>query len=141
MPWTGTITPVSPAKPGDLIHFWDVVSTDPDDVAPWIATGFQASNGVGGSIGGPLPQLADFQSSVEAQYTGFYRVEFNTFSVSALVPGFTYTDLDGFSRTVAAQTITVPAGGAWRFVKGTAVGSGGTARVRIAYFPGGLTNN
>lgn len=138
-----TTTPVNPTKPGDLLHFWDVAALDADTVGPWIATGFQASNGEsGGSIGGPLPQFTHAQAAdgTAAIYIGQWRVELSTASQLATIPGYTYTR-DGVSVIVAATAVTVPAGGAFRVVKGAAVGGAGTVRVCIGYFPGNLTNN
>ncbi len=139
-----TVTPVNPTKPGDLIHFWDVAALDADATGGWIASGFQASSGESGaSVGGPVPQLAHIQAAdaSAAQYIGQWRVELSTATQTATVPGYTYTDINGNSQTVGSTTVSVPAGGAWRVVKGTAVGSGGTCRVGVGYFPGNLTNN
>ncbi len=129
-----TVTPLSPAKPGDLIHFWDVnASADGDTNGPWIAAGFDSSSG--------LPQFSDVftTNGTNVQYVGRWRVEFNTTAVSATVPGFT-NPLTG--AVVADQTVTAPIGAAWRTVKGaTAVDSNGTCRVAVGYFPGNLTDN
>lgn len=139
-----TVTPVNPSKPGDLIHFWDIAALDADTDGPWIATGFQASSGESGAtIGGPLPQYTHMQAQdgTAAIYTGVYRVELNSTPQVATVPGYSYVDSQGVTRTVGATTFTAPIGGAFRLRKSNAVGSGGTVRVGVGYFPGNLTTN
>lgn len=136
-----TVTPLNAPKPGDLVHFWDVTaSLDADTVGPWVATGFDFQDPAVATIVAPAP-LSTFCFTVNGsaiRYNGQYAVEISTASQSALIPGYT-NPLTG--AVVADQTVTVPAGGAWRLVKIAALDSAGSIRVGVGYFPGGVTNN
>lgn len=120
---------VNPTKPGNVAHFWDVTCDDGDTQSDWIANGFQET---------PQEYTVFDVLGFAKTYVGFYRVELNTVPVTARVPGYTYTNEDGYEIVVAERLVDVTAGRAFRVVKTSAATSGGPTRVKVAYYPGDL---
>lgn len=123
------VSTLNPTKPGNVAHFWDVLADDADTQSDWYASGFQET---------PQEYTVFDVLGFAKTYTGFYRVELNTLTVSAKVPGYSYTNAEGFLVTVPETAVDQVAGRAWRLVKSAIVTSGGPVRVKVAYYPGDL---
>lgn len=125
-----SIAAVSPSKPGNVAHFWNVTADDTDTQSDWIMHGFSET---------PQEYTIFDVNGFAKTYTGFYRVEINTTTVDAKVPAWSYVAENGLTVNVAEKTVfDAPVGSAFRVLKSNIATSGGPTRVKVAYYPGDL---